>query len=130
MTSTTEASPPGRGLRRFAKRALLIALLVVLLLVWPVGCTTVVTPPGGLVDPVAVYVIDHGHTPSLVLPAPGGGMTRYVYGDWRYYALIQDDTLTGLRALCWPTQGTLGRAAMHGPPHPDVALDQLAIGYE
>lgn len=105
----------------------LVAVLVVLLLTWPVGCTTTIVPPAEVADPVTVYLLDHGHTPSLVLPTPDGGMARYAYGDWRYYALAERGTLSGLRALCWPTQAALGYMPLPGPPTTEAVRDQVHV---
>lgn len=80
------------------------------LLSW--GCATVLTPPAreSLKDPVDVYLLDLGRTPSLVLPgAPGGGMTRYAYGNWNWYALQNHGVLDALAAIFLPTRGALGR---------------------
>ncbi|HEX2164330.1 MAG TPA: hypothetical protein VHM02_10305 [Thermoanaerobaculia bacterium] len=85
-----------------------------------VACTTTIEPPATPSDPVAVYLLDHGRTPSLVLPVDdaGGepGMLRYAYGDWRWYALEQKSSGQGVAALLWPTRGALGREAIPGPP--------------
>lgn len=75
------------------------------------GCTTVIVPPSAPAQPVRVFLLDHGNTPSLVLPAADGAMTRYAYGDWNWYALRNTGVRDGARALFWPTQGTLGRHA-------------------
>jgi len=61
------------------------------------------------VNPVDVYVLDRGYHSRLILPDDQGGLVQYAYGDWRYFALNQQDWRTGLAALFLPTQGTLGR---------------------
>jgi hypothetical protein len=76
------------------------------------GCATVLVPPDrdSLKDPVDVYLLDLGRTPSLVLPgAPGGGMTRYAYGNWNWYALQHHGVLDAMAAIFLPTRGALGR---------------------
>jgi hypothetical protein len=78
------------------------------------GCATVVRPPQGVRDPVTVYLLDHGRTSSLVLPADDGGR-RYAYGDWDWYALRRTGFLSGAKALLTPTQGALGREHLHAP---------------
>jgi hypothetical protein len=90
-------------------------LLVACALPFLAACTTVVLPPATPADPVEVWLLDHGRTPSLVLPV-GGGMVRYAYGDWRWYALEEKTSGRGVAALLWPTQGALGREALPGPP--------------
>lgn len=104
------------------RRAVFAVVLALLLVVWPVGCTTRVVPPRGVVDPVAVYLLDHGHTPSLVLPTPSGGLARYAYGDWRYYALEERSIWSGLRALVLPSQGALGYMPLVGPAEDEAAV--------
>jgi hypothetical protein len=77
------------------------------------GCATTIIPPQVPGDAVEVFVVDHGRTTSLVVPT-NGGMLRFAYGDWRYYALGRKDLYHGIAALLWPTQGALGRAAFSG----------------
>lgn len=104
------------------------ALLVVLLL--PLGCVNRVIPPAVVHDPVEVYLVDHGRTPSLILPRADGGMARYVYGDWQWYAHGRTNLFTGIGAVLLPTQGALGRELLHGPPSPDAILDQVVVVVE
>jgi hypothetical protein len=87
-----------------------------LLIVGLGGCATTVTPPANVQRPVAIALLDHGRTSSLVLPAPGNDtvMMRYAYGDWKWFALDQTDLLTGIAALLWPTLATLARQVMTG----------------
>lgn len=80
------------------------------------GCTTTIIPPAQPDQPISVYLLDHGRTPSLVLPSADGGMTRYAYGDWNWYALRNTGPVAGARALFLPTQGALGRQELSGPP--------------
>lgn len=54
-------------------------------------------------------------------------MTRYVYGDWNWYALRNTGPIDGLRALFWPTQGTLGRRDLRGPPHADILHERVRV---
>lgn len=70
---------------------------------------TVIIPPDHPVDPVNVYVLDRGYHSNLILPNGQGGLIQYAYGDWRYFALNQQNWRTGLAALFLPTQGTLGQ---------------------
>jgi hypothetical protein len=79
------------------------------------ACTTVIVPPTAPADPVPVFVLDHGRTPSLVLPRAGGGLVRYAYGDWNWYALRNTGIADGARALLRQSQGALGRAELDGP---------------
>lgn len=97
----------GEG-RRAGRRLVSCAALLA------VACTTTIQPPAAPSDPVEVYLLDHGRTPSLVLP-DDGAMLRYAYGDWRWYALEQKTSGGGAAALLWPTRGALGREAIPGP---------------
>lgn len=79
------------------------------------ACTNVIRPPMHVEEPATVYLLDHGRTPSLVLPDGADGMIRYGYGDWDWYALDETGFLQAIAALGWPTQGALGRFEMYGP---------------
>lgn len=80
------------------------------------GCATTIVAPADPPDPVEVFVVDHGRTASLVIPASSGGMLRYAYGDWRWYALRETGPLHALSILLWPREGALGRAELDSPP--------------
>lgn len=77
---------------------------------------TVIIPPADPVNPINVYVLDRGYHSRLILPGNQGGLIQYAYGDWRYFALNQQDWQTGLAALFLPTQGTLGRQTFRDLP--------------
>lgn len=79
------------------------------------ACATVVKPPARPADPTLVFLIDQGRTSSLALPTPDGGMMRYVYGNWEWYALMHTGVWSGLKALLWPSQAALGRERYPGP---------------
>lgn len=96
------------GARRRHGRARAVLALAVPLLA---GCATTLVTPCGSPPRQTVYVLDHGRTSSLALPDETGGFVRYVYGDWRWYALNETTVSAGIAALLWPTQGALGRAA-------------------
>ena len=105
--------PADRKRRRIGLRLLLrlavAGSLALALLLLPAGCSIRVQPPLGLMDPATVYVLDHGHTSSLLLPGEGEAMVRFAYADYAYFALGQQGAWGSLRALFWPTQGALGR---------------------
>jgi hypothetical protein len=98
-----------RGCR--AARAVGLALVLLM-----GGCSTTIIPPLHVEQPVTVYVVDMGRTPSLVIPTESGQLVRYAYGEWRWYALNETGALRGLAALLWPTRGALGRAELPGEP--------------
>lgn len=95
------------------------------------GCAGVtVTPPPGPKNPTSVFLLDHGRHSSLVLPDERGGMVRYSYGDWEYYALRRTGLSTGLAALFGPTPAALGRKELPGPPNATMVRQQVRVGIE
>ena len=106
-----------------------MTLLLAILLI-PAGCTTRITPPANVHDPVNVYLLDHGRTCSLVLPIDGDRFVRYAYGDWRWYALDNTSLFSGFRAVMWPTPGALGRREFVDLPRADVVRQRVTIETE
>jgi hypothetical protein len=119
----------GRRRRRRLLLALAFPLPLLGAIAWLLGCATVVVPPAHPADPVTVFILDHGHTSSLVLPCDGG-LVRYAYGDWNYYALGNHGLWDGVKALCWPTRGTLGRKEFPGPAREEVVRAGVLVGIE
>ncbi|WP_414563985.1 MULTISPECIES: DUF2459 domain-containing protein [unclassified Anabaena] len=74
-----------------------------------IASPAVIIPPPKPIQPVTVYVIDQGLHSQLVLPDGDNKLIQYAYGDWRYFALNQQNLGSGIAALLIPTQGTLGR---------------------
>lgn len=92
------------------------------------GCgTTAITPPPRPLDPVPVFVLDHGRHTSLVLTAADGSLHRYAYGDWRYYAERDTGPWSALAALFWPTPGALGHRRLSGPPTAEAVERQVRV---
>lgn len=79
------------------------------------GCSTTVTPPAKLEEPALVFLLDHGRHTTLVLSTPEGGLVRYAYGDWGFYAERETGPEHAIAALLWHTPGALGRREMAGP---------------
>jgi hypothetical protein len=105
-----------------AAAALLLAATV------SAGCSTTIVPPAEVADPVTVVLLDFGRTPGLALPGPQGA-AYYVYGDWNFYALRNTGVWDGMRAMFWPTRGTLGRRRYETPlasPETMAALAERA----
>lgn len=91
------------------------------------GCTTRVVPPMNPQVPATVFVLDHGRHTSLVVPAAEGGLVRYAYGDWRYYAERQTGPGHAIAALLWSTPGGLGRRALPGPANARAIRAQVPL---
>ena len=89
------------------------------------GCVTTIRPPERPADPVRVALIDYGYPASLALPGPDGTSVEYAYGEWEWFALNNDAWYRVFPALCWPTQGALGRRALAFPP--EVAAEEILI---
>ncbi|WP_316436258.1 hypothetical protein [Leptolyngbya sp. NK1-12] len=68
-----------------------------------------ILPPIQPDNPVMVYVAEHGMHARLVLPMDQRRLIQYAYGDWKYYALNQQDWENTIAASLIPTQGALGR---------------------
>lgn len=85
------------------------------LLASPVGCSTTIHPPEAGEGAVAVALVDHGAHASLMLPDEGGQMTRWAYGERKWYAQQKTGVVRALPALLWPTQAVLGRKHLPGP---------------
>jgi hypothetical protein len=91
------------------------------------GCSGRIIPPPSPETPRAVFVLDHGQHSSLVIEDKQGALTRYSYGDWRYYAEGRTGFWSGLRALLIPTQAALGRKQLSGPATLDNVHQQVKI---
>jgi len=103
----------------------IILLLFTILLLS--GCSATVKPPENLVDPVTIYLVDHGRHASLVLPTEDR-FTRFSYGDWDYYALRKTGFNNAIPALFWSTTGALGRQTIPAADgHPDWQAANLII---
>lgn len=91
------------------------------------GCSGRITPPNIPQTSRAVFVLDHGQHSSLVIEDKQGGLARYSYGDWRYYAEGKTGIWSGLRAMFAPTKAGLGRKQLSGPATLENIQKQLRI---
>lgn len=128
----TEAPASRERRRRWLWRLSYVLVLLVLLIglsVLPVGCTTTIVAPEEVNEPATVVLLDHGRHASLVLPAAGGGMTRYAYGDRSWY-MGERGLSDALWAMLIPTQATLGRHVLPPPIEPEDVPRRLGVGIE
>lgn len=79
------------------------------------GCRVVIRPPAHVVDPVQVFVLDHGRHSALVLPTSDGGAMQWAWGEWQWYALDRTQWWRTPAVVLWPTRATLGRAPVGEP---------------
>ena len=105
-------------------------ILAVAAPLWLCGCANTVFPPQHVADPVQVGILDHGQHTSLIVEIPGGGMRRYSYGDWQWYALSQTGPLEGTSALFWPSKAALGRKDLPGPFSPAAVAREVRVPIE
>ncbi len=109
----------------------LLTIPVVCILLPVLGaCAAMVDCPRPVADARAVFLLDHGRHPSLVLEDSDGTLVRYSYGDWRYYAL--DDTGPGsaVAAMLWRTPAGLGQRRYDVDPTPQSVTRALRVGVQ
>lgn len=94
------------------------------------ACTNIVIPPPAAPEPQVVFVLDHGRHASLVLPAVEGGVVRYTYGDWNYYARGEAGVLEATGAAVWPTTAGLGRRQLQTPGTSTGVRAAVLVGIE
>lgn len=79
------------------------------------GCANTIHPPGQPGETRTMYLLDLGRHTRLALGLPDGEFVEYGYGEWRWYALMEDSWWRVPAVLLWPTRGTLGRREWRGP---------------
>ncbi len=92
------------------------------------ACTATLIPPGEVEDPRRAFLLDHGRHTTLVLPRAEGGLVRYAYGDWDYYARNRTGLWQGTRAVLWPTRAGLGRRELAGSATEAGVRRAVAVG--
>ena len=97
---------------------------------WLAACATTVFPPQRVADPAQIGILDHGRTASLIVEVPDGGMLRYAYGDWNWYALGRTGPAEGSAALLWRSEAALGRMELPGPFSPTAVSREVRVGIE
>lgn len=79
------------------------------------GCANSITLPEPPAEVREIYVLDLGRHSRLAFGRSGGGVVEYAFGEWRWYALLEDAWWRLPAVLLWPTEGTLGRRHWPGP---------------
>lgn len=79
------------------------------------GCANTIHPPEPAAETRRMYLLDIGRHTRLAFGLPDGEFVEYGYGEWRWYAKMEDSWWRAPPALFWPTQGTLGRRQWRGP---------------
>ena len=104
---TRSAAPRSR--RKWRRALLGIAVVGGLQLSF--GCTSTITPPANVTDPVTVFVLREAMHNGIVLPPcrAGDEYVEFGFGDWSWFALGNDEWYHAFATVLWPTQGTLGR---------------------
>jgi hypothetical protein len=78
-----------------------------------VSCVSTVTPPPPPERPCTVVLARDARHIGLFLPRAGGAYVEYGYGDWDWYAQMDDSWYDVLDTVLLPTQGTLARREVH-----------------
>lgn len=106
------SAPSHRPARRRSRwRRLAIGGVGVTIAFGYVGCTSTITPPSGVADPVTVFVLREAMHTGIVLPpiAANDEFVEFGFGDWSWFALGNDAWYHVFATVLWPTQGALGR---------------------
>ncbi|MCK4871601.1 MAG: DUF2459 domain-containing protein [Phycisphaerales bacterium] len=86
-------------------------------------------PPYNPPDPITVYVADRGRHSSLLVPnGEESVLIEYAYGEWKWFALRQNQWYRVGEALLVPSQGTLGRKKHVIDPQTDAWAAVEEIG--
>jgi hypothetical protein len=112
-------------LARWTERTGLATAIVALALL--TGCSARIVPPPEPLDPVSVWVLDHGQHSSLMLPAERG-LARYSWGDWKWYAEGRTGVASGLNALLVRSPSALGRQLLPHAGDLAEALSAMSVG--
>ena len=79
------------------------------------SCTNTIHPPEVPAESRVAYLVDLGRHTRLALSQPDGVFIEYAYGEWNWYATMQDQWWRAPAVLFWPTPGALGRQVWRPP---------------
>ncbi len=93
------------------------------------GCvgTVIRTDADALDQHRAAFLVDHGRHSTLVLTREDDSMVRYLYGEWRWYALQETGFFRVWPTLFFPTQAAIGRKELTGPPDESNIRRQIPV---
>jgi hypothetical protein len=96
------------------------------------GCVATVAAPSDPppADARAVFLLDHGYHSSLVLGRADDSMVRYVYGEWRWYAMGDTGFFRVFPTLLVPTQAAFGRRVLADPANWDGVHREVRVGID
>lgn len=106
------AGIPDQRLLRYGVIAAILCLLAAVGLL--AGCANTLYPPEQPAETRTMYLLDLGRHTRLALGLPDGEFVEYGYGEWLWYARMEDSWWRVPAVLFWPTQGTLGRREWRG----------------
>jgi len=122
-----------RSLRR--RRALCAAaFLAGLLLAAPLllnACVATIHPPENPRLPCEVFLLENARHVGIVLPDGSGGLVEFGFGEFKWYARMEDAWYRVFPALLWPTRGCLGRRQVRpagSGPFPGGRLTPMTVG--
>jgi hypothetical protein len=101
-------------------------LVLIGLIALAAGCTNTIVPPQAPAEARTLYLLDLGRHTRLAFERSGGGLVEYGYGEWRWYALMENRWWRVPAVLLWPTQGTLGRREWRGTGAEERFLNHYA----
>lgn len=113
--------------QRMLKYAAIVGILCLLAVVGLLaGCANTIYPPALPDETRRMYLVDVGRHTRLAFGLPDGEFVEYGYGEWRWYALMEDAWWRAPAVLFWPTRGTLGRREWRGPEAESRLLTEYA----
>ena len=92
-----------------------------------IGCSVTLVAPRNVQDPVAVYILEYGRHPALVLPRSETELVEYSYGEWEWYARNRTGLPDVFRAVFLKSQGTLARRALAMPAREEQWREMVSI---